>query len=383
MTQSTSPDWHELRQEFPVTQRWVFLDHAAVSPISRAAHSALCSWADDVLFNGEVNEPAWEKEIENVRALAAELLDTTPECIAFIKNTSEGIGFVAEGYPWKPGDNVVVPADEYPANVYPWQNLSARGVELRLVPSRAGRILLDDIRQALDSHTRLVAVSFVEFATGFRVPLAELVELCHERGIHVFVDAIQGLGAIPLSVRAIPIDFLAAGSHKWLLGPVGAGIWYLRGELLDFLRPVSVGWKSVVRHWDFTTLDFRLKPSALRWENGTLSAGVLLAFGASLRMLLRLGLNHIWQRISALTDELCARLQAGGWQIFSSRIPGETSGIISVLPRRQEARTLVRQARQQGIVINHRAGRLRISPHCYNNEQEILRLVEFLEQTDI
>lgn len=383
MTQSTGPDWEELRQEFPVTQRWVFLDHAAVSPISRAAHAALCSWADDVLENGEVNEPAWEKEIENIRALAASLLETAQECIAFIKNTSEGIGFVAEGYPWRSGDNVIVPAEEYPSNVYPWQNLADRGVEVRFVPSRSGRVLLDDFRQAMDSRTRLVAVSFVEFATGFRVPLADLVAMCHQRGVHVFVDAIQGLGAIPLSVREIPIDFLAAGSHKWLLGPVGAGIFYLRQDLLDFLHPVSVGWKSVVRHWDFTTLDFRLKPSALRWENGTLSAGILLAFGASLRMLLRLGVANIWQRIERLTDELCQHLQAGGWRVYSSRLPEEKSGIVSVFPKRQEARQLVRQARQQGIVMNHRAGRLRISPHCYNNAEEIARLVAFLKQADV
>ncbi|GBD36125.1 Cysteine desulfurase [bacterium HR36] len=382
MSTSAKQDWQQLRQEFPVTQRWAFFDHAAVSPISRAAHQTLCAWADDVLFNGEINEPAWEKEIEEVRSLAAQLLDTSPECIAFIKNTSEGIGFVAEGYPWKPGDNVVVPADEYPSNVYPWQNLANRGVEVRLVPSRSGRVVLDDIRQAMDARTRVVAVSFVEFATGFRVPLAELVEMCHQRGVHVFVDAIQGLGAIPLSVRAIPLDMLAAGSHKWLLGPVGAGIFYLRSELLEVLDPVSVGWKSVVRHWDFTTLDFRLKPSALRWENGTLSAGILLAFGASLRLLLELGLANIWQRIEYLTDQLCQRLESGGWRIFSSRLAQEKSGIVSVEPRRQEARTLVRQARQEGIVINHRAGRLRISPHCYNNEEELARLADFLEQAD-
>ncbi|MCS7166973.1 MAG: aminotransferase class V-fold PLP-dependent enzyme [Gemmatales bacterium] len=382
MTPSAAPDWQGFREQFPVTQRWAFFDHAAVSPISRAAHAALCAWADDVLYNGEVNEPTWDREIENIRGLAAQLLDAEPDCIAFIKNTSEGIGFVAEGYPWQPGDNVVIPADEYPSNVYPWQNLAARGVEVRFVPSRAGRVLLDDIRAAMNSRTRLLAVSFVEFATGFRLPLADLAEICHARGVHLFVDAIQGLGAIPLSVREVPVDFLAAGSHKWLLGPVGAGIFYLRQDLLDFLRPVSVGWKSVVRHWDFTTLDFRLKPSALRWENGTLSAGVLLALGAALRLLLQMGIARIWQRIEVLTDSLCQQLEAGGWQVFSSRLPQEKSGIVSVVPKNQPAKQLVRLARQMGIVINHRAARLRISPHAYNNEDELTRLIEFLQRAD-
>src|SRR2546421_235351 len=159
-------DWSSWRQHFPVTQRWAFFDHAAVAPISGPARDALAEWAADVVENGAVNERRWVKRIEEVRGLVAKLLNADPLDIAFIKNTSEGIGIVAEGFPWQPGDNVVTAAEEYPANIYPWLNLASRGVEVRLVPSKEGRLPIGDIRAAMDSRTRLLTLSYVEFASG-------------------------------------------------------------------------------------------------------------------------------------------------------------------------------------------------------------------------
>src|SRR5260370_18928063 len=196
--------------------------------------------------NGDVHEPQWVQRVETVRRLAGQLLHADPLDIAFIKNTSEGIGIVAEGFPWKPGDNIVTAAEEYPANIYPWMNLAARGVEFRAVPSRDGRIWIDDIRSHIDSRTRLVSLSFVEFASGFRNDLEAVGALCRDRGIFFFVDAIQGLGVLPLSVRQTPVDFLAADGHKWLLGAEGAGIFYIRREHVDIMHVVVVGWNSVI-----------------------------------------------------------------------------------------------------------------------------------------
>src|SRR5437870_1958060 len=161
-------DWNTLRNEFPITRRWAFFDHAAVAPLTGRAQRALTEWAADMAAHGVAHEPVWSRCVEEVRGLCGRLLNADPLDIAFIKNTSEGIGIVAEGYPWRPGDNVVTAEDEYPANRYPWMNLAARGVEVRAVASRGGRLLLDDLRAAIDGRTRLVSLSFVEFATGFR-----------------------------------------------------------------------------------------------------------------------------------------------------------------------------------------------------------------------
>jgi selenocysteine lyase/cysteine desulfurase len=368
-------DWPQLRQQFPVTERWAFMDHAAVAPISLPAGLALGAYAKDLLQNGDVNESQWTKRMEEVRGLAARLLNADPLDIAFVKHTSEGIGFVAEGFPWRDGDNVVVAAEEYPSNIYPWMNLKRRGVECRLVPSRGSRIAIDDVRARMDGRTRVLSLSYVEFASGYRNDLHALGQLCRERGVYFFMDAIQGLGVLPLDVAATPIDFLSADGHKWLLGPEGAGLFWCRREHMDLLSPLGVGWHSVQRPNDFSTIDFRLKPHAGRYEGGSLNVAGITALGASIDMLLQLGIDNVRDRVLGLTDLLCERLAAIGWQVFSSRADSEKSGIVSVtLPNGCDGRALLRRCREGGVVVNLRAGRLRISPHCYNNEEDVERL---------
>jgi len=355
------------------------MDHAAVAPLTARAQQALAEYAADLAENGDVNEPRWVNRIEEVRGLSARLINADPLDIAFVKNTSEGIGIVAEGLPWEPGDNVVTAREEYPANIYPWMNLAGRGVELRTVASRHNRLELDDLFAAIDSRTRLVSVSFIEFASGFRNDLDAIGAECRRRGVLFFVDAIQGLGVFPLDVRQTPIDFLAADGHKWLLGPEGAGIFFIRRELVERLRPVGIGWNSVVNSRDFSRIDFVLKPHAGRWENGSLNVGGIAALGASMELLLEIGIPAIADRVVNLTDYLCERAARAGWPVFSSRSDTDRSSIVSLVPARGDPQSLKRLCRQRGIAVNQRAGRLRISPHCYNTCEELDRLIETLE----
>jgi selenocysteine lyase/cysteine desulfurase len=375
-------DWTALRRDFPVTERWAFLDHAAVAPLSGHARAALVAWADDLAQSGVVNEPHWLQRVEAARQAGARLLGAAAEDMAFVKNTSEGVGIVAEGFPWKPGDNVVTSADEYPANVFPWKNLAGRGVELRMVPSRDGRVEIDALRAAMDGRTRLLTLSFVEYASGFRNDLDRVGELCRERGIAFFVDAIQGLGVLPLDVAQTPVDFLAADGHKWLLGPEGAAVFYVRREWVERLHPVGIGWNSVLDSFHFDNENFRLKSHAGRYESGTLNVGGVVALGASVELLLGLGIPAVTERILELTDHLCEEARRAGLTVYSSRQPQERSGIVSLLPREGvEPRRLVRRCREAGVIINHRAGRLRLSPHCYNSTEELDRAVELLGST--
>jgi selenocysteine lyase/cysteine desulfurase len=364
-----------------VTAHWAFLDHAAVAPLSGPAQTALREYADDAAQHGVAHSPRWLKRIEEVRQFAARLIHAGPDEIAFVASTSAGIGIVAEGLDWKHGDNIVTAEEEYPANLYPWFNLGTRGVELRRVPSRGPRINIDDIRNAIDGRTRLVSLSSVEYASGFRNDLASVGELCRERGILFFVDAIQSLGVIPLDVHATPIDFLAADGHKWLLGPEGAGIFYIRKELIDRLHPIGVGWHSVVNCWDFANIDFRLRPDAARWEGGSPNTAGITALGESLELLLNLGVPAVSTRILELTDHLCDRAAKAAIEVFSSRQEEERSGIVSLLPPASaDLATLVRRCRDAGVIVNRRAGRLRASPHCYNSPAEIDRFIDVLSQ---
>jgi cysteine desulfurase/selenocysteine lyase len=371
-------DWTALRDEFAaVTGRWAFLDHAAVAPLPRCAVAALHQYAQSLAENGVAAFRSWFDRVEQVRTLAAQLLHApSPEDICFIPNTTWGINLIAEGFPWQAGDNVVLAAEEYPANQYPWLNLAHRGVEVRRVESRGARLLLDDLYAACDSRTRVFSISSVEFASGFRNDLAALGEFCQRRGIFFFVDAIQSLGAFPLDVQALPIDALAADGHKWLLGPEGAGIAYIRREKLELLHPLGVGAFSVVRPWEFSRIDFTLKPHAGRYEGGAYNMAGITALGAALQMLLQVGIARIAERILELTDYLCEQAQRRGWTVFSSRQEQEKSGIVSLIHPVWPAREVVRRCRERGVVVNARAERVRVSPHAYNTREEIDRFLD-------
>jgi selenocysteine lyase/cysteine desulfurase len=370
-------DWSTFRAQFPVTARWAFLDHAAVAPLPRAAGEALAEYAASRMENGVASVKEWIDRIGKCRRDAARLIDApSAEDVYFIPSTTFGIGVVAEGFPWNPGDNVVLAAEEYPANRYPWMNLSHRGVEVRTVPSRSGRIAIDDIATAIDGRTRVLTASAVQFASGFRSDLDALGALCRKRDLFFFVDAIQALGALPLSVRNTPIDALAADSHKWLLGPEGAGIGYIRREWVERLHLIGVGANSMVHPYSYTTIDFRPKPHAGRWEGGAYNVPGIAAFSASLALLLDAGIDAIQDRVLELTDYLCEGATARGWEVFSSRLPGEKSGIVSLIHPSLPASEAMKRCRAAGVIVNNRAERVRISPHAYNTESEIDRFFD-------
>ena len=218
----------DYRKEFPITQEWVFLNHAAVAPLCQRARDRICEWADDMAANGDVHEAKWWAEVESVRRTAADLIGAHYGEIALLKNTSEGLALVAEGFPWQQGDNVVIAEGEYPSNVYPWLHLRDKGVEVKTVPCREARIEIDDIASMIDERTRMLSISHVQFGTGFRSDLTALGTLCRERGIDFCVDAIQGLGVFPIDVKAMKIDYLAADGHKWLLAPEGSALFLHR-----------------------------------------------------------------------------------------------------------------------------------------------------------
>jgi selenocysteine lyase/cysteine desulfurase len=364
--------WSAFREHFPVTARWAFLDHAAVAPLPAPAVEALRVYADSLAGNGIAAVKTWTDRLARVRQSAARLINApTADDVYFVPSTTHGITVVAEGFPWSNGDNVVLAAEEYPANQYPWMNLADRGVEVRSVPSRGNRITIDDIRAAMNDRTRVLTVSSVEFASGFRNDLDALGELCNDRGVFFFVDAIQSLGAFPLDVQKTPIDALAADGHKWLLGPEGAGIGYVRREWVERLHPIGVGAFSVVRPLDFSTIDFKLKPHAGRWEGGAMNVPGLTALGASLDLLLEAGIANVGRRVIELTDYLCDHAASRGWTVFSSREAAEKSGIVSLVHPTLPAAEIQKRCRAAGVIVNNRSDRTRVSPHAYNTEAEI------------
>lgn len=374
-----------LRSQMPAAQRWAYFDHAAMSPLPRPTAEAFQKWLAEAVEIGNPVWPDWVKGVEEMRVTAARMIGADPDEIALVGNTTAGISLVAEGFDWRPGDNVVTLADEFPSNVYPWFNLADRGVETRRVPTHvSGRLDIERLAEACDERTRIVTVSWVGFATGYRHDVRRIASLAHERGALMFLDAIQGLGAFPLDVIEMEVDFLAADGHKWMLGPEGAGIAYIRREHLGRLRPIGPGWHSVRPGQDYTHIELNLRPTAARYEGGSQNNAGFLALGASLKLLEDLGIDNIAAAILDITDRACDRLREIGAKIVSDRAlehrGGEQrSGIVAFELPGRDPMAVKRHCLRQQVVFGCRAGRLRISPHAYNNEEDLDRLIHALE----
>jgi cysteine desulfurase/selenocysteine lyase len=367
------------RSLFAVTDRCAYLNHAALGPLPRAAVERVREVAEQLAADPDEGWMGRLAEAERVRGLAATLLGAREKHeVAFVANTSDGLSVVAGGLDWREGDNVVGAEGEFPSNVYPWMNLGSRGVEFRMAPERHGRIEPTELFALVDDRTRVVALSWVEFATGFRHDLERIGRFCRERGVLFVVDAIQGLGALGIDVERDHVDVLAASAHKWLLGGEGIGLLYVSDRVVDRLEPARVGWTSV-RDWiKWSRYDLRLREGAGRFECGTLNTLGIHALGASLGMLLEIGIPSVEARVRELTDRVVDGLAERGFEIVSSRAGGEWSGIVAATHAEREPHEMVKVLRERGVVAAHRSGRLRVSPHFYNSDEDIARLLNAL-----
>ena len=369
----------EIRSLFPVTERAIYFNHAAISPPPITAIRAIEAQLKDVQENGSKNYRSWLAVKERTRALLAKLLGARrPEQVAFVRNTSDALSTVANGLDWRAGDNIVTFSHEFPSNIYPWLRIrDAFGVEVRMCDERDGRMDLDELESLIDSHTRLVAISHVQYASGFRANLERLGRATRKHDALFVVDAIQALGVIPTDVEADLIDVAAGASHKWLLGPEGVGYLYLSDRARERIQPTLVGWISVPDPEDYFNFDQPWSAGTLAWETGTGPTALIHGLHASLELLSGQGAQQVADYLEGLTDYLCERLQEKNYEVVSSRAPGEKSQIVCV--RHRDGMTpmaLYAHLMARNIVTAPRGTRLRISPHLYNTSQEVDELVE-------
>ena len=371
-------DIDRYRSQFPVTESLVYMNHAAVSPLSRRVRDAMVGLLDEVHQRGAENWQQWVRTYDTARRSLAQLLNADPGEIALTKNTSEGVSTFANGLEWQLGDEIVSIEGEFPSNYYALKALEKRGVVLRLVRPERGRMSHESIVSALSSRTRVVAVSFVDYLSGFRLDLEKLGQACAAQGCLLFVDAIQGLGAFPLDVKAAQIAGLAADGHKWLLGPEGAGVLYVSRQVMDRITPTEVGWWTV-RHWaDFTKRELSWRDDARRYECGTLNTVGIYGLGAAVDFLLEVGIPNIAERVLDLTDRLRRGLLERGHSVFGPQAREEASGIVSFVPRQGTAEGLLESFLARRVQVAARCGMVRVSPHFYNTEAEIDRVLKLL-----
>jgi cysteine desulfurase/selenocysteine lyase len=372
-------DLTPLRDLFPVTRRFAYLNHASVAALPQPVVEAMTSYLTERGMKGGEALTDWDDDVERIRCLVARFIGAHRDEIIFTNSISHGLNIVAAGLDWQPGDNLICAETEFIANVYPWTNLRRRGVEVRFAPAYDNRILVRDVAALMDSRTRLVTISFVEFGTGYRNDLDALAHLCHERDVHLCVDGIQGLGALQFSVAQTPVDFLAGHAAKWMLGPHGAAFLYVRRELLYRLEPVMAGWRAVVDRDDYFRYDSPLREGGERFEPGSLNAVGLVGLEAAIELLLSVNLTEIETRILALTDDLIEGLQARGCLITTPIAHRrERSGIVCFRCPGLDPKALVDRLRAADVIISLRGDVIRVSPHFYNTRDDLERLLEIL-----
>ena len=372
-------DWKSYRDEFPITGRYLYMNHAAVSPLSTRVERAVREVSAGLTERGNLYGDDLFEHCEGVRASLGRLVNVSPDEIAFTRNTTQGVLTAAMGIRWKRGDNVVMPSIEFPANVYPWMGLARFGVSVKMVDPEEGRVTAGMLADACDERTRLVTASLVQFSNGYRLDTAALAGFCREREILVHIDGIQALGMLDLDISALGIDFLSAGGHKWLLSVPGVGFFYIRKDRIDDIDIWNPGWTGVADPWNFLSYDFTYRGDARRYEEGSMNFHGIYALGASVERFLEIGMKSVGERILSLADLLQERLEERGCAITSPRGPDERSGIICFRHPRRETEELFLSLSEAGAVVSMREGSIRVSPHFYNSEEEVERLCEMID----
>ncbi len=391
------------RSEFPICQSYAYFDCASLGPFPRSSLQLVQDWAREQAEGGSIFWPGWFDKMNACFPLCARLIGARTEEVALTRTTTEGLKLVAEGFRWQPGDNIVFPANEFPANIHPWLYLRRRGVETRAIPTAetgtasgngtvggskgaicGGRLTPESIEPYLDDRTRIVSISWVSFCNGWRADLKAIANLVHSRGALLCVDAIQGLGAFPLDVSETDVDFLSAGAQKWLLSAQGAGLFYCKESLLDRLENINYGWSSIENCTDFSRTDQPELKTARRFWSASTSTPNWLSLYESIQLIERYTPEAIAAQILKVRDYLLNKLEKYDITFISDRTaPAENASGIVVFRLNnltvEDHAALVRFCISEKVVPCFRGGGIRIAIHGYNDESDIDRLIDVLE----
>ncbi len=367
-------DIEKMRELFPVTRNQVFLNHAACSPLPGRVAEAVRRHINEFSRFG----PSHENVNDLGKEAFAKLVNASADQIALIGNTSIGMNIAANALATKRGWKVVTTDLEYPSAVYPFLR-NGLGLKVEYVRNIDGKIRLEDIEKAVDDKTAAVAISQVEYANGFRHNVKATSEIAHKHGALVIVDAIQACGAVSVDVKRDDIDFLATACYKWLLSPPGAGFLYVKRELVERFEPPMVGWASVDQNifntadfWDIWKMPYA--KTASRFEVGSPSFASHIGAREAITLLLNQGIDNVENRILKITDYLIKRLAEAGFTLQTPLEPQCRAGIVNF--KVKNPLEMEKALEKRGIIVTARANGIRVSPHFYNTEEELDRLVE-------
>lgn len=371
----------EIRTLFPhTTKGHSYLNHAAISPMSGRVRHAIEKFLADRSSGNIDNFPEWMELTEETRKLISKLIHAdNSNRITFMGNTSDTLSTVAEGLDWNEYDEIILNTMEFPSNIQPFRILENQGVNMvYLEPDEEGKITPKMIEDAITPKTKMVSISFVQYLNGFRADLKSIGEICKAHDIYFVVDGIQGLGAFDIDVEECHIDALGSGCHKWLMSPMGIGFLYLSKQLSENLKPAKTGWLSVEVPWELSNFNQSWQPISKHLETGTYNTIGIVGLNASLKHLLEIGIKETEKEILQLSDYLISNLSnKKGVRILTPRKKEDHAGIVSFeLESDRSADEIVEELQSNSITISARNGYIRISPHYYNTEEELQRVLD-------
>jgi selenocysteine lyase/cysteine desulfurase len=367
----------DLATEFPLDTNLVHLNHAGVGPWPRGTQEIVCQFAQENMLHGSSNYRQWERTESELRTLAAQLINApAPQNIALLKNTSEALSLVAYGLNWEPGDEVIIPAGEFPSNRIVWESLTERyGVTVTIVSHETGGSLEEDIINATSDKTRLISASSVSYASGYRMDLNKIGAHCRSNNILFCIDAIQSLGAIPFDVQSCHADFMAADGHKWMLAPEGVAIFYVNPDRINDIQLRQFGWHMVEHVGDYTRDDWEKATTARRFECGSPNNMGIHALKQSLELLLSYGIDHIYCDIMEHCRHIETQLLKIGCRILSAQDKDKRSGIVTFSHPSINSEELYKHLMSNQILCAYRGGGVRFSPHFYTSRSCIDRAI--------
>jgi cysteine desulfurase/selenocysteine lyase len=364
-----------IREKIPALTRCTHLNCAAVSPLFSDSIIEMQQFLENRGKKADFDFFSWLKELEVCREKVSNLVNGTPEEVAFMLNTSQGINTVAGMIPWKKGDTIVTTDLEFPSNSIPWYNLRKKGVSVKQVHNVNGEIRLEDMEKAIDDTTRLVAISCVQFGNGFRSDLKAISGMCREHGALLFSDVIQGLGALKLDVKKMGIDLFSSASYKWLMGPLGVSVFYIRKELINEFDPPYMGWFSLKDHEDFDrpgVNEIELADTARKFETGGRSFALIKGLEKSLDILLEIGVESIEKQVLNLSQYVIDNVDT----VNTPYEKEKRAGIVSIV--HDNAEKVVEQLESKNILVSARVNGIRVSTHFWNTKEDIDQLLEIV-----
>ncbi len=371
------------QKEFPITKKMTYLNTAATSPLPVSTIQTINTFLHERAGYGEERYDSWLKNMEQARKTVADLINVQKQEISFLKNTGEGINTIAYALPWKKEDEIVLCDLEFPSNYTPWEAICDKyGTKMKVIEAKKGYVTPEEVNEAISNRTKLVTISFVQYSSGAKMPLKEIIKVSHDYNCKVLVDAIQGIGALEFDNKQIKADFIACGGHKWLVGPLGVGFLYVKREIAKQLDPPFRGWLNYDPLDSYALKNKTFANTGRKFEIGNPAFSNIFGLDNSIKLIQKISVAKIERHIKNLVKMLLDNLIDKNYELQSPIESDKISGIVNFIPKKIKSNEMILLLRKKAISCANRFNGIRVSPHFFNTEKDIQKFIDVVNILD-